>query len=295
MPLQGNKVRRIEAFALLLVLLWSAGCKKTEPSATPVARLDDRTLTLEEIRGQLDSARGISSAELNEYVRRWINKEILYDEAVRRGLDRSESVRARLDEVQRQLAVNALLDEEVYTNGSMEIRPEEIAEYYQAHNAEFRLTSDVALMSFALFRDRDAANNFRTSVLRGATWKDALEQRLADPKEALTILAHVDSTYRTQNTLLPVELWRVASASTKAEPSFPIRTSEGSYVLIVWKLSRQGQIADLPYVEQEIRSRLVIERRQRLLNDLIENLRAKHSVEILVSPAEDTSALGRGR
>jgi hypothetical protein len=295
MPLQGNKVRRIEAFALLLVLLWSAGCRKTEPPATPVARLDDRTLTLEEIRGQLDSARGISSAELNEYVRRWINNEILYDEAVRRGLDRSESVRARLEEVHRQLAVNALLDEEVYTNGSTEIRPEEIAEYYQAHNAEFRLTSDIALMSFALFRDRDAANNFRTSVLRGATWKDALEQRLADPKEALTILAHVDSTYRTQNTLLPVELWRVASASTKAEPSFPIRTSEGFYVLIVWKLSRQGQIADLPYVEQEIRSRLVIERRQRLLNDLIENLRAKHSVEILVSPAEDTSALGRGR
>lgn len=279
----------------MLVLLLFAACRKTEPSATPVARLDDKTLTLEEIKGQLDSSRGISAAELNEYVRRWINSELLYDEAVRRGLDRSESVRARLEEVRRQLAINALLDEMVYTKGSMDVRREEIAQYYSAHAGEFRLTNDVALMSFVLFRDRDAANNFRTSVLRGTPWKDALGQRLADPQQAPTILARVDSVYRTQSTLLPVELWRVASASTKVEPSFPIRTNEGYYVLIVWKLSRQGEIAALPYEEQEIKARLVIEQRQRLMNDLLKNLRAKHSVEILVAPAEDTSGVGPGR
>lgn len=283
-------MRPTKLSALLLVLLWFAGCRKTEPSATPVARLDDRTLTLEEIKGQLDSSRGISPAELNEYVRHWITNEMLYDEAVRRGFDHSESVGARLNEVRRQLAVNALLDEEVYTKGATDIRPEEIAQYYGAHNSEFQLTNDVALMSFVLFRDRDAANNFRSSVLRGTSWKDALGQRLADPKQAPTILGHVDSAYRTQNTLLPVELWRVASASARVEPSFPVRTNAGYYVLIVWKLSRQGQIADLPYEEREIRARLVIERRQRLLNELIENLRTKHSVEILVTSTEDTSA-----
>jgi hypothetical protein len=284
-----------KVMVLLVVLLWFDGCRKAQPPATPIARLDDRTLTLEEVKGQVDSTRGISAAELNEYVRRWINNEILYDEAVRRGLDQSASVRDRLEDVRRQLAINALLDDEVYSKGSVDIRPEEMAQYYAAHTSEFRLTNDVALMSFVLFRDRDAANNFRTSVLRGTSWKDALGQRLADANQAATILAHVDSVYRTQNTLLPVELWRVASASTKVEPSFPIRTSEGYYVLIVWKLSRQGQIADLPYEEQEIRSRLVIERRQRSLNDLLENLRARHSVEILVAPTEDTTALGPGR
>jgi peptidyl-prolyl cis-trans isomerase C len=288
-------LRQTKVFALLLLLLWFPGCRKTEPSATLVARLDNRTLTLEEVRGQLDSSRSISPAELNEYVQRWVTNEMLYDEAVRRGLDQKESVRARMDEVRRQLAINALLNDEVYTKRSMDISPREIAQYYGNHGSEFRLTADVALLSFVLFRDRDAANNFRASVLRGATWRDALEQWLADPKQPTTMLAHVDSAYRTQNTLLPVELWRVASASTKGEPSFPIRTNEGYYVLIVWKLSRQGQVADLPYVDREIKGRLVIDRRQRLLNDLIKNLRARHSVEILVTSALDTSAQGPGR
>jgi len=73
-------------------------------------------------------------------------------------------------------------------------------------------------------------------------------------------------------------------------PSFPIRTDEGFYVLMVWKLARQGQIAELPYVESDIRSRLTIERRRKRYDALLENLRARHAVEVLVAPGvPDTS------
>lgn len=276
--------------ALLMFVLLVAGCKKGEPSVTPVARLDNTTLTLEEIRGQLDSSRGVSAAQLNEYLQRWINDEILYREAVRRGLDQKASVSARLEEVRRQLAINALLDDVIYTQQSSRSTPQEVSQYYQSHNNEFLLSGDVALVSFVLFRDRDAANAFRARVLQGTRWGDALKQALADPQQAAVIAVHVDSVYYTHNTLFPVELWRVASASGKVEPSFPIRTGDGFYVLIVWRLSRPGQRADLAYVEREIQSRLAIERRQRLLAELMENLRGKHTVEILVS-AGDTAAM----
>lgn len=283
-------MQRTRFLALVVLALLIAGCRRREPSVTPVARLDNTTLTLEEIKAQLDSSRGVSAAQLNEYIQRWINDEILYREAMRRGLDGKESVRARVEEVRRQLAINALLDEVVYTQGSSHSSPQEVAQYYQTHINEFVLSTDVALVSFALFRDRDAANTFRTKVLQGTRWGDARKQALADPQQAAQIAVHVDSAYYTQSTLFPVELWRVVAASEKVEPSFPIRTGEGFYVVIVWKLGRQGQRAELPYVEREIRSRLAIERRQRLLSELMENLRAKHTVEILVS-AGDTTAL----
>ena len=275
---------------LVVCLVLIVGCSKKEPGQRPIARLDDRTLTLDDVKARLDSSRGLTQAQVSEYARRWMNDEILYREAVRRGLDNKESVRAQLEVVRRQLAINALLQEEIYTEKSLESTPEEISQYYAAHSKEYTLPADVVLTSYLLFRDRDAANVFRATVLKGTSWGQALRQMLADPQQASMILARVDSTYYTQSTLMPIELWRVASASTKPEPSFPVRTNEGFYIVITWKLNHQGQVADRAYVEKDIQSRLTIERRRRALDAMIETLRSKHAVEFMLGEEADTSS-----
>lgn len=284
-------MRSTEIILLAILVSAGAGCRKAESPQTPVARIDNRTLTLETVRAQLDSTHGISEAQLQEYIRRWINNEILYREAVRRGLDRDETVNARLEEVKRQLAVNALLDQEIYNEKTLASTSEEVRTYYEEHQNEFTLPADLALVSFALFSDRDAANAFRTAVLRGTPWGDAMQEILGDPEASDLLVAHVDSMYYAQSTLFPAELWRVAAAATRNEPSFPIRTADGYYILIPWKLSRQGQTADLAYMEGEIRSRLAMARRQRLLTTLIENLRARHAVEILIQSGNEESTV----
>ncbi len=266
------------------------GCQKGEPPSTLLARLDDRTLTLEEISAHFDSARGVSDAQIHEYVQRWITNELLYREAVRRGLDQQPAISTQLDEIRRQLVINALLDREVYTARSTDASPADIQQYYEEHKKEFILTSDVVLVSLVLFQDREAANTFRSAALRGTPWNRALRATLDDPQLRAGVISFIDSLYFTQQTLFPVELWRTAMGVGVNNPSFPVRTEEGFYVLIVWKFGRRGQQAEQPYVEQEIRSRLAIERRQRLYNTLLENLRAKHTVEVLVAPGvRDTS------
>lgn len=259
------------------------GCQKRESAQTPLARIDDQTLTLEKVRAEFGSSRNVSSAQLHEYVSRWINNEILYREAMRRGLDKRETIAARLEEVRRQLVINALLEEEIYGEKTLESTSQEISEYYNAHQKEFVLPQNVALLSFVLFRERDAANTFRTTIAQGASWDATLRQALADPRQSTFVLLHVDSAYYTESTLLPVELWRIAAAAIPKEPSFPVKMNDGYYVVIVWKYAQHGQIADLNYAEKEIRGRLTMERRQRLMDSLMENLRAKHSVEILVN------------
>jgi len=154
------------------------------------------------------------------------------------------------------------------------------------------LQSIIALLSYLLFRDRDAANGFRGRVMRGTSWGVARDDILKDPQLSQSLVASIDSLYHTERTIVPVELWRVASTAARQEPSFPVRTDEGYYVLTTWKFRKRGEIADLPYVKPEIESRLAIARRQQTMARLLENLRSEHVVQILVSSVpQDTVSL----
>jgi len=265
-----------------------AGCGRHEQTRTPIARLDDETLTLEDIRSRLDTSQEPSQAQLQQFIRRWVRTEVLYREAKRRGLDRTEKIDQQLEDARRELAINALLDEEIYAQRAEDISQNEVQSYYDAHKDEFDLTNDVALVSYALFKNRDAATEFHNAVLKGRSWNLALRQLGG------SIQAHADSLYYTQGTLVPIELWRVASNGPVRETSYPISTSQGYYILFVWKYSRQGQSPDLAYIEPDIRSRLLIEKRQKSYDAFLTLLRSKHSIQVFLTPGTDTSSVPVG-
>jgi hypothetical protein len=267
------------------------GCGREGSSKNAVARVDDQTLTMDHIRADLDST-AISESQLQQYIQRWLTDEILYREAVRRGLDRNDNLSSRLERIRRQLAIQALLEIEVFNDRSVRATDNEVGDYFETHKEEFNLTNDVALVSYVLFVQRDAATAYRNSVLRGVVWAEALKLTLENPVQALSVRAHVDSVYHTQASLFPPELWRVAAGISAREPSFPVNTADGYYVLITWRFSRQGQRADLKFVEDEIRGRIAVERRKRIYDSLLANLRIQHNVEVLLSSAvSDTMSL----
>lgn len=265
-----------------ILTLTVLGCSRNEQDKTPVARLDNQTLVLEEIRAHIDTTREPSQAQIQQYIQRWLTEESLYREAVDRGLDRTEEMNQKVEDVRRQLAINALLEKEVYSKTMSDVPAQDVRQYYDAHLKEFNALHDMALVSFVLFKTRDGATEFRNLVLKGAAWSAAVSQQSA------SIVMRVDSTYQTQATLMPAELWRVASTSTNRELSFPISTEKGYYILIVWKFIKQGQTMDLSLVEREIRGRLTVERRREMFNQLVQTLRAKHAIQVYVSAPADS-------
>jgi peptidyl-prolyl cis-trans isomerase C len=265
-----------------LIVTAIAGCSKTESDKTPVARLDNQMLALEEIRAHIDTSREPSQGQIQQYIQRWLTEESLYREAVERGMDRTDEMNQKVEDVRRQLTINALLEKEVYSLQTSNFSLQDIRKYYETNIKEFNLVHDVALVSYALFKNRDAATEFRNIVLKGTSWSNAINQN------ASSISMRVDSSYQTQATLIPAELWRVASNATSHELSFPINTDNGYYVLVLWKFMKQGQTANLPLVEQEIRGRLTIEQRRKLFDRLVQTLRAKHAIEVFVNSTLDS-------
>ncbi len=283
MRLRINGLKPGKFLLTVIFVITAAGCSKTESGKTPVARLDNKTLALEEIQAHIDTSHEPSQVQIQQYIQRWLTEESLYREAVERGMDRSDEMNQKVEEVRRQLTINALLDKEVYSRQLSDLSQKDIQQYFDAHIKEFDLMHDVVLVSYALFRKRDKATEFRNLVLKGISWRSALIQRES------SMLMRVDSSYQTKSTLLPPELWRVATKSAIREPSFPISTDNGYYILVVWKFFRQGQTAELPIVEQEILGRLTVERRLKLFNQFVENLRAKHAIEVFANTTTDSA------
>jgi len=265
-----------------------AGCSRDTGRKAYVARVDQSFLTEEDLAATHDSL-GDVRAQTREFVNEWIDTELLYQEAVRRGLADTESLRRRLDMVKRRLAVGVLLEQDIYGADSTGVSEDAIQALYNAGGDAFHLREDVVRVSYALFSDRDVANAFRSSVVRGNSWADALRQFQTDSLTRPLLLQIADRQYFTQATLYPQELWKLARTLGKGEVSFVVKTDNGYYVLTVEGMRRQGEMPDLEYVRTEIRDRILIEQRRANYEKLVAGLRAKHTVEVRI-PLADTTA-----
>lgn len=269
----------------LLVSLLTNGCSTEQPKDY-VARVGGEFLTGEELAlavGTTDHEHGA----VRSYINQWIVSTLLYREATRRGLTHTDELNRRVEGVRRKLAIDALLETVLYAD-TPAIREDDILAMFNAGGSTFLLKEDVVNLSSALFADRDAANAFRSRIVRGSPWNDALAWAQQDSAARLHLLQFANRQYFTRATLYPGELWRLARTLNREEVSFVLRTDAGYYVLIVHSLRRQGGMPDFDYVRNEIRDRLLIEQRQRAYEDLISSLREKQQIEVKIPITDST-------
>ncbi len=263
--------------AVLPVLVFS-GCGQEKEPQDFVARVGASLLTPDDLLLK-GGVRSDSSLAARNYINEWVSTELLYNEAVRRNLDKSEAVQKRVQNAGKRLAIEALLDEELFQD-STGIADEEITRYFADHKAEFTLAENVALVSFALFDDRGVANTFRSGIVRGSSWDQATEQARTDTLMARHLVQLSERNYHTASTLFPGELWKVARTITPSSVSFVITTDQGHYVLYLHEFRKAGESPDLPYVIHEIHGRLLIDGRRKKYEALLRDLRSRFPVEV---------------
>src|ERR1041384_5469317 len=113
-------------FVLCSILLLAAlfpSCRR-QTSDRVIARVGDAELTLEEARAHIDTTRTALEYALGDYVSYWVNTELLYQEAKRKGVESSGEFTRQLEDVRRQLASQTFLERYVYADTS-DVRSEE--------------------------------------------------------------------------------------------------------------------------------------------------------------------------
>jgi hypothetical protein len=282
----------VVAFALAAVV--SSCVKKRETSAF-VARVGNEYLTPEKVKGSLDSAGGATDPQVREFVTQWVNSALLYEEAEAQGLDRSAQVNETLEEMKRQLAVNRLLETEVYGDLQSRITDEEVKAYYDQHRDAYLLTESLAKIRFVVFADKDAALRFRGQLAKGKTWDESLQSLSADSSTAGTIIGHADSEYVKQSATESAELWEAVKQLHVGDFSQVTKGNVGYFVVNLLEMQRAGEIADFPSVAAETRDRVLIEKRRNALGELIDRLKKKYAVQVNLPALESVDTMRAGK
>ncbi len=269
---------------MLLAGLFVA-CTQQQESGTYVARVGDAVLTEEDLQKA-----GVQNDQLRQdYVSSWVTSQLLFQEAKRAGLAESDDVKRRVAGAMQQIAVSALLDREVYNEDSSAISEAAVEAEFRANPAAYRLREDVVNISYVLFDERDAANAFRSRLLRGAAWNDAVEAVRSDQSQGAELLRVASQEYFTRAMLYPEELWKIARTLNKGDVSYVVRTNAGYCVVKVHDARRQGEVPDLDYARNEIRERLLVKRRSEKYNELLSSLRSRFRIDVRTGAGDSTN------
>ena len=132
----------MKKLSIVLLSLALAGCGFLRDPGSPLAKVKNRTLTLEELRSQGDSMnRQVAMRGVEE----WVNQEVLYQEALSMNLQKDREVAWLLHDAERKILVDAWkrrFDQAIPDpeEGELEIFYDKRKDQYLREEAEYSLS-----------------------------------------------------------------------------------------------------------------------------------------------------------
>ena len=199
-----------------------------------------------------------------------ITRELLMQEARRRGLDQDDAIRDKTQRYKEQLILDELLKDKLQSK--VELTQAELNAYYEKHAGELLdpLKANISLM---LLPNVYAARDLEAQVNRGGSFAKFAQRYSIDEKTKLKggelgpyrkglVLPQVDAVIHT------LKLGMVSA---------PIKTDSGYYLVMLTPLDEAVIQADLAKQER-LRQELLADKRRKQFEEVIADIRANAAV-----------------
>ena len=249
-----------------------------EDPDTVVARVNQSTLTVDELEAELDDA-ALPAATLQmrrDWVSDWIRTELLYQEALRRDFDGDGKTLRELERMRRDHMANVVL-EHVITDSSMVVTDEEVAGYFEANRKEFVYHEPELRLSVIVLPDEATARQVRSQLSRrSSTFEELARTRSIHPSSAdggdLGFLKRAD--------ISDISVQEIVFSLSVGQVSRPVLSESGSFIFRVAERRAAGALPPLDEVRGEIVNRMLQDRRRELVRLFVDTLRQSSDVEI---------------
>lgn len=130
---------------LSIILIILVGCdrtKKRELGSNELVRVNDESISIDEFNQILESQplegkmRLLNEKGMRDFLENYvITREVLYQEAKRKGFDRKKEILAKIEDFRRAMLIDALLEEELKGKGN--VTEDEMRRYYEENRSLF--------------------------------------------------------------------------------------------------------------------------------------------------------------
>lgn len=261
-------------FGLGLVLF---GCT-TQQEEPVVALVNGRAITQTEfdIRwaelSDATRARYEKEGGKRRFLDELITRELLMQEARRRGLDQREDIRDKAQRYKEQLVLDELLKDKLQTK--VELTKAELDAYYESHAHEL-LDPLKVQVSQMLLPNYPAAKDLETQINRGGDFAKYAQRYSIDGKSK----ARGGDLGPYRKGLVVPEVDAVIRTLKPGLVSAPIKTAEGYYLVMVTPLDREIIQADLA-TQERLRQELLTEKRRKRFEEVIADIRANATIRL---------------
>jgi len=281
--------KKFSLFILLILTLFLGfgDCKKKEPFQKPaqsgvppsagemIARVNEEVLTEKDLESSLPEAeKGFMSPEQKrDYVRRWIESQILYQEAKREKIDQDENIKWRIDQAVRNIIIEGFLEKVL--KDRVGVSEEEVKQYYQENKSKFRREQDEVRISHILVKNIAEAGLVGAKMQGGESFDQIAKQLSLDEgtKERGGDIGYVPLSN------LPPQFYEAVTKLRTGEISPPIQTDYGFDLVMVTDRKEKGSIKEYEQAKEEVTDSLTFTKQNKELEKLFNELKKSAKIQ----------------
>jgi peptidyl-prolyl cis-trans isomerase C len=252
---------------VVIMMLLGLLSQVSQLAAEELAIVNNRVITREEFDQKLNDlpsqmkAHYMSSVAKQELLDNMITNEVVFQEAIRLGLDKDKDVVARLEEAKRQIMIRTMVDK----FQTEKLSEDQVKKYYEAHKKDFKQVK----ASHILLDQEDKAKDVYKQLKNGADFAELAKKYSIDPSSKDK---GGDLGYFTRGQMVrPFE--EVAFSLKVNKFGEPVQTSFGYHIIKV------VDIKD-PKKYEEMTSEDINAVKQRMLNGEIERLKTSAKITV---------------
>jgi peptidyl-prolyl cis-trans isomerase C len=273
-------MKRYAVFMIIMsFLLVFAACAKKEGEKGPyLAKVGSAVITQADFERefknlpQFAQALFQGSAGKERFLDELVKKEMLYQEALKKGLDKDPQYLAKVEDFKKLTLVSMLLEKEIESKGK--VTEQDAKNYYEKHKEDFAAVSQIRI-SHILVKTEDEANKILDSIRNGGDFAKLAREKSIDTRTAKN---GGDLGYMSKGQMMP-EIEAAAVRLKIGEVSQPIKTRAG-YELIKVTDKKFGKPIEFDKVQRVIMQRLAAEQQKEAFDSYVEQLKKSYKVEI---------------
>ncbi len=254
-------------------------CSPASTEVDYVARLGDRHLTREDLDSALESLTVLqdSAEAAQQIMEQWITDELLFREAVRRGLRNQEGVQRLLLENERSVLVSALLTE-LFEEEDSNPDDQDLLTYYEQNKDQLKLTEPFVRVRYLVTESADSAmsaidlmEGLDSSPRADSVWQ-AVANRFTEDSDGTTTLS--ESFYPEARILSSIPgLNEAVQQLSPGQILSPFELDNRYHVVQLVERIPIGTTPAVSLLEDQLRARIAIENRKQLYARQVQRLR----------------------